>query len=108
MRIELWLPGYLGKNKNRLYGQHWKAVYGERRRAAKALLSALLNVQQQLATTQGSLELTKLSLINSAVATLSLTMISKRSGNRITTRSRLGRSRKKEPTLPLNFENDST
>src|SRR6266446_7644323 len=102
VKIELWLPGYLGKNKNRLYGQHWKAVYGERRRAAKALLSALLNVQQELATTQGSLDLKKLSLINSAIATLSLTMISKRSGNRTMTKSRSERSRKKEPILPLN------
>jgi hypothetical protein len=106
VKVELWLPGYLGKNKNPLYGRHWSVVYRERRRAAKALLSALLNAQQELAITPDLSEPTKLCLINSCAALLSLMMIARRSGNRTTSRSRSARSKKKEPTLELNFEND--
>ena len=79
MRITLHLKNYLTPSPNESRWASWKVAYGEKRKAARALLSALSDVQQDFLTPTTSTEAARQSLIVCAQASLSLMMIVNRS-----------------------------
>src|SRR5580692_7101830 len=80
MKLTLHLPGYLTPSPNLTRWSSWKVAYSEKRKAARALLSALSAVQPDSSTLTTSTEASNHSLIVAAQQNLSLTMIVNRSG----------------------------
>ncbi len=75
MELELWLGGYLIPSLNSTYGKMWAnkyAIIGEKRKAERALLSALLATQSSSSmSSTTSKELPSSLLISSAIQNLS-------------------------------------
>ena len=79
MKITLHLKGYLTPSPNESRWSSWKVAYGEKRKAARALLSALNDEVLDFSIQTTCMVRSRASLIASAQRNLSLMMIVNRS-----------------------------
>jgi hypothetical protein len=81
MKLELWLPGHLTPSLNQTQGWHWKKALNEKRKARRALLSALQGAQFGSSTVTTYGEAQRRSLILYAIQNLSLAMLIRKSSS---------------------------
>jgi hypothetical protein len=76
MKIQLFLPGYLTPSLNKTQHAHWRVSHREKRKAIRALWSALHDAVRAPSTGTTSMDQSSISLMHAAEAGLSLEILS--------------------------------
>jgi hypothetical protein len=82
MKIQLFLPGYLTPSLNKTQHAHWRVAYREKKKAVRALWSALHDAVGAPSTQTTSWDQSNTSLIRAAELALFLEILSWKSTSR--------------------------